>query len=60
MSLLIVLVTGLLRVAKSRVTSTPVVIPASFTNVTIPTAVPNPMIVVPAAMIPLPVLSAAP
>ena len=51
---------ALLRVAKSRVTSTPVVIPASLTKVTIPTAVPNPMIVVPAAIIPLPLLSGAP
>ena len=54
------LVTALLRVAKSRVTSTPVVIPASFTKVTIPTAVPNPVMVVPVGTIPAPLLSGAP
>ena len=60
MSLLIVCVTALLRVAKSKVISAPVVIPDELTKVTIPTAVPNPMMVVPAAIIPLPLLSSAP
>ena len=56
----IVPVTGLLRVIKSKTTSTPVEIPESFAMVTIPTAVPKPVIVVPVAMIPAPLLNWSP
>ena len=50
-------ITALLRLIKSKTTSAPVVIPASLIKLTIPTAVPNPVIVVPVATIPAPLLN---
>ena len=53
-------ITALLRLIKSKTTSAPVVIPASLIKLTIPTAVPNPVIVVPVATIPAPLLNSSP